>query len=335
MVAGSLGAPGATAMVTATSAAPTSTVAGSPLRPTATGSGRVGTPGVDWDSPTAGILFYQGRGYRLAGQTPTTDVPWHADGVIGRTALRWQTGGVFPAGTPISSVVGQPVEQMLAIQTGERTTFFREDGETTFLFASTQVVLGTIKSFGPPLCAWSGCLGPPPGQRATGSVSTPATISVDRVVQGLMQPGVGEIEVRQMGAPDETLPNARPVPLMPGSTVLLFLQPGQLGSVGDFGPGDYYWTGPHWIYSVEQGHVAPLGLRDNGDPAVPLAEFLAGVAEVFRAVTPRDPYGPRPTPVTLPAATTPVPTMPAPTPGGYGADGRDTPTPAIGPTSTP
>jgi hypothetical protein len=276
-----------------------------------------GSPVVDWDSSSAGLLFYQGRGYRFHGQTPQVDASLWADRAIGTTALRWQSGGVFPAGTNIYSVADQPPERMLALKAGEQTTFFQEDDQATALFESVQVVVGTVTSVGSPLCAGSRCQ-EQPGQGRPGTISIPATIAVDRVLHGRL-PTAQEIEVRQLGTLDAALPHDRAVALAPGSVVLLFLQPGQLASIGDFGHGDYYWTMQDWLYRVETGQVLPVNAQGNGDLPVSLAHFDAALAEVFLGVQPRDPSGPRPTVAPTPTATgvlpSPLPTaLPVSTP---------------------
>lgn len=246
---------------------------------------------VDWDVPGAGVLFYRGRGYRLHESAATASASPRPDRVIGATALRWQTGGVFPPGTAIYSIADLPTEQLLALKAGNQTFFFREDDQATTSLNSTQVVLGTVKGAGSPVCAWLGCLDPPPGQRAVGSVSTPATIAINRVLHGSTPADAKEIEVRQIGTADEPLPNARPAALAPGSTVILFLQPARLVTVGDFGYGDYYWTGLGAIYRVEGDRVTPLGMRDTGDPPVSVDQFSTAVVEGFHGVQPRDPTG--------------------------------------------
>ena len=296
------------------------------------------------EGPVGNLLFFQGRAYRLVAPAPNSDsgVSLLTERVVGTTFARWQSSGMFAAGSEIYSVSGRPIEQLLAVKTdvAEPTVFFQVDSREwesggRYLLEATQVVLGTVKSVGPSRWAVPGGAQPPPGQRQPGTVSTPATIAVERVLHGLIPTNRGEIEIRQMGGADETLPNGPVVPLTPGSRVILFLTPGQLQAIGDFGAGDYYWTGRHWIYGVEGDQVVPLGLSDAAAEQVSLEQFEAGLADVFRGVKPLDPYGPRPTPATLPAATTPVPTMPAPAPGGQRTDEPGTPTPAIGPTPTP
>ncbi|MGN6359460.1 MAG: kelch repeat-containing protein [Thermomicrobiales bacterium] len=275
-------------------------------------------PEANWTDTTDSYLFFRGRGYQLAGQTPGSDVSWHAGGTIGQTVLRWQTGGVFPAGTTVSSVIGQPPEQLLAIQYGEhgeRTAFYKADDQTTALFASIQVVIGTVTSQGQPLCAWTGCDRPPPGQRLYGSISTPAAITVEQVLHGGLPANSSQIEIRQLGAADEPLPNNRPVPLTPGQRVLMFLQPAQTESIADFSAGDYYWTGKHWLYGITGDDVTPLGANTAGDAPVPLGQFSAAIATVYQGVLPRDPRAtPAATPNrSVPTATAPVPTAPIPT----------------------
>lgn len=274
-----------------------------------------GTPApaaVDWISSSSGSLFFQGRGYRLAGQTMGSNAPWQAGPAIGQTSLRWQSGGVYSAGTPVLSVAGQPADQMVAIQADGRTTFFQADDQTTARFASIQVVIGTVMNVGRPLCASAGCDRQTPRQRAPGTISTLATVTVEQVLHGGLPMRIRQIEVRQMGTTDEPLPNNRPVSLTSGQRVLLFLLPAQHESIADFSAGDYYWTGPGWLYGITDDMVTPLGANTAGDGPVPLSQFSAAVATVYQGVLPRDPRAtPAATPNrAVPTATGVVPTAP-------------------------
>lgn len=204
---------------------------------------------------------------------------------------------------------------MLAIKTGDRTTFFQQDEQATYLFESAQIVLGTVKSVGAPVCGRTRCQWSPE-QWEPGTISTPALATVDRVLRGGLVAGPEGVEVRQMGVPGGPVSLGQAVPLKKGDAALLFLQPGQVEAIGDFMPGDYYWVGPAFAYGVENGRVAPLpGARDLGDPPLTVEQVAAGIAELFQGVRPCDPREPRPaaSPVPTGSPVSTAPTESAPT----------------------
>lgn len=266
---------------------------------------------IDWTSQSAGIFLYQGRGYRLRDRQTAEEMPLRPDRIIGATTLRWQSGGVFPAGTPIHSVIGVSPMQLIAIQVGQQTFFFQADDQATLLFERVRVVMGTVESSGSARCPQATCQGSPE-QQARGAISTSSTITVDHILHGRLPAGAREVEIRQIGFPTAALPSDRAVPLITGSTVIIFLQPGQLVSVGDFGYGEYYWAGQGWIYGIENDRIVPLpGGRGFADDQVSVAQFTTSVIEAFEGVQTLDPVGPRPTPLAVPTAPAPVPTVPA------------------------
>ncbi len=269
----------------------------------------------------APILYYRGRVYMQFGfgSAPADVASLQPDQVVSRTFSRWQSNGMYPAGTAIYSVAGQPVERLLAVQGPERTAFFRA-GEFPSGLDSYQVVQGTVKRFGPGRWSTPDGQPPPPGQRPSApdfvhaTVYTPATVAVERTLHGLIPAGQ-EIEVRQwggtVGAVTTMTSIGGVIPLSPGSTVILLLTPGQWSSGGPgslLPPGDYYWLWPERAYAVADGRVTPLGAPDAEAEQVPLEGFLAGLAETFGGVPALDPHGPRPTPPPPPPRTPPPPT---------------------------
>lgn len=275
----------------------------------------------NWGSPSAGLLFSGGRGYRLREQMlPDGSAP-RPGAQVGTTALPLQSGGVFPVGTPIYAVAGQPPEDWLALRDGARVVLYRQDDSTTALLAGFQVVIGRVAGDGATVCPAYGCPAAP-GEAQLGTVATADRLVVERALQGDIPAGAA-IEVRQMGVSGGAGPTDRIAAFLPGQRVLLFLQPAQRQSVGDFGGGDYYWTGPRWAYGFGGDQVVPLG--SSGGVAIPLDRFAAAVTELFRGVTPLAPTDPRPTPRPIPTPTgfVPAPTaLPRPT---------ATPTPTRGP----
>ncbi len=217
-----------------------------------------------------------------------------------------------PPETPLYSVVGQPIEQVLAVQ-GERGPFFFRVQAQAPTPDSTQVVLGTVTSFGPGRWTTPDGRRPPgyPQARTDATIYTPATIAVERVLQGRIPANEREIEIRQWGGTDGQITASRStggvIPLTPGGRVILFLQPGQWssGGHGSIPAGDYYLLWSEGAYAVEGDRVTPLGVGEADAGAVTLDDFLAGITETFQGVQPLDPHGPRPTPPPVP---TPLPT---------------------------
>jgi len=275
----------------------------------------------NWGSPNAGLLFYGGRGYRLREQTlPDGSAP-RPGAQIGTAVLPLQSGGVFPAGTPMYAVAGQSSEEWLALRDGARVVLYRQEDSTTALLAGFQVVIGRVASDGAMVCPAYGCPAAPSAAQL-GTVATANRLVVERALRGSVAAGEA-IEVRQMGVAGAASSNERVVAFLPGQRVLLFLQPAQRQSVGDFAGGDYYWTGAGWAYGFVDDQIVPLG--GAGGVAIPLDRFEAALVELFAAVTPLAPTDPRPTPrpvptptgfVPAPTATRPAPTaLPTPTPG--------------------
>lgn len=291
---------------------PTPTLAVRPATPTAAGMG-------DWSSPSAGLLFFGGRGYhRALPPLPDGSAP-QAGAQVGATLLRWQSGGVFPAGMPIYAVAGQPAEEWLAIRDGDQLILYQRDGDPTALLAGVQVVVGTVASDGELVCPGYGCPAAPP-KAQPGTVATANRVRIERALQGSLPAG-SEIAVRQMGVSGGEGNADRIATLRPGERVILFLIPAQRQSIGDFSGGDYYWTTLGWLYGFVGDAVVPLG--GSGGVQTPLDRFEAAVREIFAAVTPRAPTDPVPTPRPVPTATGVVPTaLPIPT---------ATPTPTLGP----
>lgn len=292
---------------------PTPTLAVRPATPAASGVG-------NWSSPSAGLFFFGGRGYRHALPTlPDGSAP-QAGAQVGSTLLPWQSGGVFPAGMPIYAVAGQPAEEWLAIRDGAQLVVYRRDDDTTALLAGVQVVIGTIASAGEMVCPGYGCPAAPP-KAQIGTVATANRVRIERALQGRLPAGA-EIEVRQMGVSGGEGDADRIATLRPRERVLLFLQPAGRQSIGDFSGGDYYWTGPGWLYGFIGDTVAPI----TGGVQTPLDRFEAAVREIFAAVTPRAPTDPVPTPRPVPTPTGIVPQPTAPRPNTNAA-----PTPTPGP----
>ncbi len=266
------------------------------------------------------IFYYRGRVYWQLG-VGRADA---ADGLqagqpIDTTFSRWQSNGLVPAGTAIHDVVGQPVDRMLAVRAHGRFAFFRAEDRPLGL-DSIQVVQGTVESFGPGRWTTPDGLPPPTGQQPSApdyvhaTIYTPATIAVERTLQGGIPPGT-TIEVRQVGgtsgARSAATAGGGVIPLAPGGAVILLLAPGQWargGPGGSIPPGDYYHLWPGRAYAVERGQVLPLGEADADGERVPLDRFLSGLAETFTGVTPLDPHGPAPTPAPSGPAPTPAPT---------------------------
>lgn len=292
----------AVATAEAPTAAPVATM-------TAVGGAPVGSPtSAGVSAARAPIFYYRGRVYWQLdfGRAEAAD-GLQAGQPIDTTFSRWQSNGLAPAGTAIHDVVGQPVDRMLAVRARGRFAFFRAEDRPSGL-DGIQVVQGTVQSFGPGRWTTPDGLPPPAGQQPSApdfvhaTIYTPATVAVERTLQGGIPPGT-TIEVRQVGGP---------IPLAPGGAVILLLAPGQWargGPGGSIPPGDYYHLWPGRAYAVERGQVLPLGEPDADGERVPLDRFLSGLAETFTGVTPLDPHGPAPTP----APPAPLPT-PAPTP---------------------
>ncbi|MFN8538175.1 MAG: kelch repeat-containing protein [Thermomicrobiales bacterium] len=288
--------------------APTSPPPASPT-PTTTGI-------IDWNSPNAGLLFYGGHGYRLRTLTLPDGTAPGIDQQIDTTVLRLQSGGVFEAGTPIYSVAGQSPDEWLALKDGNRVVTYQRNDSTTALLAGMQVVWGTVQDAGTTVCPAYGCPKTSEQQQA-GTIATAYQVRIDRSLQGSLPPGT-TIEVRQMGTFTSPGQNGSFAPLQPGDTVLLFLQPAQQQSIGDFGGGEYYWTTTGWIYHVVQGVIDPIG-RSPDDFYGPPDRFEAAIAALFSNVTPLAPTDPRPTSPPVPTATRVAPTAlpvatPTPTP---------------------
>ena len=281
---------------------------------TSTGPGAA-TPGpssgiADWNSPSAGLLFHNGRGYRLGGPTlPDGSAP-QVGAQVGSTLLRWQSGGVFPANASIYAVQGQPTEEWLIMRDGVRVILYRHDDDTTALLAGIQVVEGRVAGDGATVCPGYGCPATPTTAQQ-GTVATANRVRVERVLQGSIIPGA-EIEVRQMGVPVADGAATQIATPHPGERVLLFLQPAQGQSIGDFGTGDYYWTGLGWAYGFVGETIVPLG---SGGVQTPLDRFEAAIREIFAPVTPRAPTDPIPTARPVPTATRPTAAPPTPMPG--------------------
>lgn len=267
---------------------------------------------VDWNSPSAGLLFHDGRGYRLRTLTLTDGTAPGIDQQIDTTVLRLQSGGVFQAGTPIYSVAGQSPDEWLALKDGDRIVTYLRDDSATVLLAGMQVVWGTVQDAGTMVCPAYGCPSTPE-QQQPGTIATAYRVRVDRILQGSLPAGA-TINVRQMGTFTSPVPSGSFAPLQPSDTVLLFLQPAQQQSIGDFGGGEYYWTTTGWIYHVVQGVIDPIG-RSPDDFYGPPDRFEAAIAALFSNVTPLAPTDPRPTPPPVPTATRVAPTaLPVATP---------------------
>ncbi len=282
-----------------------------------------GTPGAGigrWEGPNAGLLFFGGRGYRVREQILPDGTAPRVAAPVGATVLPVQSGGVFPAGMPIYAIAGQAPEAWLALRDGARTVLYRQDDSATALLAGFQVVVGRVETVGETVCPAYGCPAAPE-QAQIGTVATAQRLTVERTLQGGVAAGE-TVEIRQMGVPSATSPNARAVALPPGQRVILFLQPAQRQSFGDFAGGDYSWTGAGWIFGFVGEQVAPTG--GSGGVPTPLDRFEAAIRDLFAAVTPRAPTDPVPTPRPVPTATgiVPAPTAlplpvvaPTPTPG--------------------
>ncbi len=313
--------PKATPSVDAVAATPLATASINVKTATANSVSADRTVSMGMAAARAPILYYRGRVYMQFGfgAASAEVASLQPDREIGATFSRWQSNGMFPAGTAIYSVAGQPVERMLAVQGPERTAFFRARDSLTGL-DNYQVVQGTVTSFGPGRWSTPDGQPPPQGQKPSdpgyvhASIYTPATVVVERTLHGLIPAGQ-EIEVRQLGGiigtTRYTISTGGVIPLAPGSTVILLLTPGQWSSGGPGSytpPGDYYWLWTERAYAIANGQATPLGVPDGAGDQVPLDRFLTGLAETFGGVATLDPYGPTPTPVPPPPTSSPAPT---------------------------
>ncbi len=281
-------------------------------------------------------LAYKGRGYTgFYGGRDGAGL--RLDRPIGKTFSLWQSGGQFPAGTDIYGVAGRPVEELVGVAPrGGRSEplFFHADDR--FSGPDTiQVALGTVVSVGPERWTTPDGQRPPERRQPAGTpprpedgnaIYTPATIAVERVLQGRIPADDREIEVRQWGGIDGqfgvAISGGRPVTLTPGARVILFLYPGQWSDTwyGRVPAGDHYWLASEGAYTVEGERVTPLDAPGTLAAGVSLDDFLAGLAETFQGVQSLDPHGPRPTPV-----------GPLPTPTAMSRSRRHTARPRAGP----
>ena len=207
------------------------------------------------------LLYFRGRTYVGNGDpsygpdgTRLATPRYVVDRPIGKTFSRWQSGGQFPAGSAVYSVAGEPVERLVAVKGPDWTWLFRHyPDDRLYSLDTLQIVMGTVKCFGPGRWTTPDGKLPTPGSRARPEdylFYTPATIAVERVLHGRIPADEREIEVWQLGSVNGETPrlNVRssadspPVPLTPGSQVILFVRPGQWsrGGPGSMPPGNYY-----------------------------------------------------------------------------------------------
>jgi hypothetical protein len=199
-------------------------------------------------------------------------IPWPLGDTVDTTFLPWQTGGYFPAGTPIRAVRDAPGGERLVVQGKDYALLYcaLPAGERTTTLIRTAVVLGTIVETLPDICTGA--------RRDVHCPSGVAKIYTYRVALDERLTGTVPDTIRYLDVLHATWQATALAP-QPGMRVLLFLRPAsdQAATVANLPPDPvqaYWFAAPDAAYLVEDGAVRwmenppdkPIAIARDGPP---------------------------------------------------------------------